>query len=293
MDKLKVGICYTKDSPNAIAACDAFAEGVVVAGDSYVKIFSERTVRLLPACDVSLQVCDYNKHCGVDFRYHVNKIQKVQNKRRIVIDTGFFRNKRSSESDLDRYMQVGLDGIKRNASCYNENSSQDRWQALDISMKDWREEGGHILILGQHEIGISTQHIDVVRWWEDIIRGASAITKKKILFRPHPNQTKFPAGNNYEITENTSIEEDLENCWCAVARTTNGAVDAIINGIPVFTPDEACMAYDVASHEILQIDRPLTPDRTQWAANLAYAQWSIEEMRQGLPWKHLRRFLNE
>ena len=292
MDKITVGICYTKNSPNAIAACDAFAEGVEAAGDSHIKVLSERTVRLLSRCDISVQVCDYNKHCGTDFRYHISRIQKVQNKRRIVIDTGFIKNKRSDENDLNRYMQIGYDGIKRNAKCYNQNSSQDRWKALEIPMKDWREEGEHILILGQHEIGISTQHVDVVDWWEDVISRLGSVTKKTIKFRPHPNQTKFPKGN-YELTTGKTMEEDLSNCWCAVARTTNGAVDAIINGVPVFTPDEACMAYCVASHQLLKVENPVTPDRTQWAANLAYAQWSIEEMKQGLPWKHLRRFLND
>ena len=287
-----VGICYTKDSPNAIAACDAFAEGVEAAGDSHIKVLSERTVGSLSRCDVSVQVCDYNKHCGIDFRYHINRVQKAQGKRRIIIDTGFVKNKRSDEADLNRYMQIGYDGIKRNAKCYNQNSSQDRWKALEIPIKDWRQDGEHILILGQHEIGISTQHIDVVRWWEDIIFRLGSITKKTIKFRPHPNQTKFPKGN-YELPTGKTMEEDLSNCWCAVARTTNGAVDAIINGVPVFTPDEACMAYDIASHDPLEIENPATPDRTQWAKNLAYAQWSIEEMKQGLPWKYLRRFLNE
>ena len=89
------------------------------------------------------------------------------------------------------------------------------------------------------------------------------------------------------------MEDDLSNCWCAVARTTNGAVDAIINGVPGFTPDQACMAYCVASHQLLKVENPVTPDRTQWAKNLAYAQWSIEDMNPGLPWKYLRRFLNE
>ena len=29
-------------------------------------------------------------------------------------------------------------------------------------------------------------------------------------------------------------------------------------------------------------------DRTQWAYDLAYAQWNLEEMKLGMPWKHLR-----
>jgi hypothetical protein len=289
---LLVGVCYTKNSPNAVAACDAFCEGVEAAGDYYVKIFNEKGLRNLSECDASVQVCDYNKHCGIDFRYHLNRISKLTKTRRIIIDTGFVKNKRCDDNDLDRYMQIGYDGIKRHAKCYAEDSSLDRWAALEFSEKPWRHNGEHILIIGQHEIGISTQHLDIIQWWEEIIQEIKSVTNSPIKFRPHPNQKKFPKGM-YQVTHDTTIEEDLEKCWCAVARTTNGAVDAIINGIPVITPDEGCMAYDVASHDIKDILYPTTPDRTNWLAQLGYSQWTIREMQEGLPWKHLRRFINE
>ena len=191
---MQVGICYTKNSANAIAACDAFCEGVEATGDHYVKIFNSKGLRNLSACDVSVQVCDYNKHCGVDFRYNLNKIARATSTRRIIIDTGFVKNKRSDDNDLDRYMQVGYDGIKRNAKCYAKGSSLDRWAALEIQEKPWRQDeynNQHILIIGQHEIGISTQHIDVVSWWEQTISFIQIATDRKIKFRPHPNQKKF------------------------------------------------------------------------------------------------------
>lgn len=287
-----VGVCYTKNSPNAIAACDAFYEGVQAVGDYAVKILTPKGLHAVKSCDATVQVCDYNHHCGKDFRYYLNRYAQASNTRRIIIDTGFVKNKRSDENDLERYMQVGYDGIKRKAKCYAKGSSQDRWQALEFPVKEWRETGEHILIIGQHEIGISTQHLDIIGWWEDVISYLSMATDRPIKFRPHPNQTQFPKGK-YEITHDTTIEQDLENCWCAVARTTNGAVDAIINGIPVITPDQTCMAYDVSSHFLTEFIEPVTPDRTNWLAELAYSQWTINEMAEGLPWKHLRRFLNE
>ena len=41
-----VGICYTKDSPNGIAACDAFYKGVQAVGDSAIKILAPKGRRL-------------------------------------------------------------------------------------------------------------------------------------------------------------------------------------------------------------------------------------------------------
>ena len=292
---MNIGICYTKNSANAIAACNAFTKGVEACGDSTVSLFNNKSLGSLAGCDAVLQVCDYNKHCGKDFRYYIKERCKALGKKRIILDTGFVKNKRYNESDLDRYMQVGIDNIKRLGASYAKGSSQDRWTALEIQEKPWRQSeynGQHILILGQHEIGISTQHMDIIGWWEDAISYISRVTDRQIKFRPHPNQTKFPKGN-YQLTEGTTIEEDLENCWCAVARTTNGAVDAIINGVPVITPDPACMAFGVSSHFLTEILEPCTPDRSQWLYDLAYSQWNIEEMKSGLAWSHIRKFIGK
>ena len=288
-------MCYTKNSANAIAACHAFTKGVEAFGDSTVSVFNNKSLSVLGSCDAVLQVCDYNKHCGKDFRYYIKERCKALGKKRIILDTGFIKNKRYNESDLDRYMQIGIGNIKRLGASYVKGSSQDRWTALEIQEKPWRQSeynNQHILILGQHEIGISSQHIDIVSWWEQTISYISHVTDRNIKFRPHPNQTKFPKGN-YELTHGTTIEEDLENCWCAVARTTNGSVDAIINGVPVITPDPACMAFKVSSHYLTEILEPRTPDRTQWLYDLAYSQWNIEEMKSGLAWEYIRGFINE
>jgi hypothetical protein len=282
-----VGVCYTKNSPNAIAACDAFYEGVQAVGGYSVKIFSVKGLHTVKNCDAIVQVCDHNKHCGKDFRYFIGNVCEKFRKPRIILDTGFIKNKRYDENDLDRYMQVGLNGIKRSGASYVKGSSQDRFAALELELKDWRDSGSHILILGQHEIGISTQHIDVVSWWENIIIELKKITDMPIKFRPHPNQTKFPKGK-YEILVDTSIEEDLENCWCAISRTTNGCVDAIINGVPVITPDKNCVAYDISSHSIDEVMSPKMIDRKQWLYDLAYSQWTINEMQEGKAWNFIR-----
>ena len=54
-----VGVCYTKDSPNGIAACDAFYEGVQAVGDSAIKILTPKGLHAVKNCDVRVMVCDY------------------------------------------------------------------------------------------------------------------------------------------------------------------------------------------------------------------------------------------
>jgi hypothetical protein len=74
-----------------------------------------------------------------------------------------------------------------------------------------------------------------------------------------------------------------------VTYNSNTAVDAAIQGYPVFALDRGSMAWAVAGHDLAEIDSPSKPDRTQWAADLAYSQWKPAEMAEGLTWRHLSR----
>jgi hypothetical protein len=53
--------------------------------------------------------------------------------------------------------------------------------------------------------------------------------------------------------------------------------------------DPGSMAWDVTEHDLSRIEFPIKPDRDQWAANLAYTQWTMDEMARGWAWAHLFR----
>jgi hypothetical protein len=69
-----------------------------------------------------------------------------------------------------------------------------------------------------------------------------------------------------------------------VTFNSNSAVDAVLAGVPAYVEDEGGMAFDVASHTVGEIHRP---DRAQWAHDLAYCQWTVDEMASGATWEHL------
>ena len=147
-------------------------------------------------------------------------------------------------------------------------------------------------MLGQNERGQSTQHLDIIKLWEETLVGIRKYSQRPIVFRKHPNQTKMPIGD-YKMSpySHKELDRDLQNAWCTVAFTTNGAVDSAINGIPVIAIDPICMAYEISSHELSEIENPKLADRQQWAYNLAYAQWSFPEMSSGECWRHFRPHL--
>lgn len=208
---------------------------------------------------------------------------------------------------LDIYYEIGYDGLKRNADYGNAGSPADRFLALNTPLKPWRTGGKHILIIGQTFHGQSSQHVDIFKWYGDVARQLRQHTDRELVFRQHPRVIKIrgeksraekdrnaikqhlPAGlRHWSWSRGWLIEEDLQNAWAAVTFTSNAGVTAVLEGIPTFAGDRVSMVWPVANHDFKTINSPQMPERSQWAWDLAYAQWNAGEMRSGACWRHLR-----
>ena len=60
----------------------------------------------------------------------------------------------------------------------------------------------------------------------------------------------------------------------------------MIQGIPVFVGPDS-LAFDVGCTNLASINGPVMPDRTQWLNDIAYTEWTLEEIEQGIPLKRL------
>tara|TARA_R110000824_G_scaffold398019_1_gene601427 strand:+ start:2972 stop:3988 length:1017 start_codon:yes stop_codon:yes gene_type:complete len=327
ISKMKVAVCKTKPGTERIWL--PFAEGVVNSGDSVEIIETDKEISKLEECDVSFQVGEATRYETLCFhadpadmaehgymRILIKNKQIESKKPRMILDCGLLRDHRKKEYE-DRYFSIGVNGVKGRASFYNENSPGDRWKNRKIRIKERRQSGDHILVVGQTHYGAGLAHVgtesdpmanmwtDPTDYYENMVRRIREYTDRPILFRTHPigdkeirNRIRPPEGiKNLTISDALShkIEEDLKNAWCTITRTSNGAIDSILEGVPVITEDPVCMSYDVSEHSIKNIEHPFYPSmrqRSQWLYNLAYAEWSLEEMKQGLPWQHLRSNIN-
>jgi hypothetical protein len=322
---MKIAICHTKLIAGQMA--EAFSLGIIKNGDSVEHVKSKSDINKLEECDISFQIAEatrYEMYCfyskpdkmkiGGYLKVAVKNKQKELNKKRIILDCGILFDDRY-RSLKKRYFSVGINGIKGGAEFYNKNSPSDRFYKRNIKIKEWRDSGSHILIIGQTHHGAGLAHVgtkndpmsklwaDPTDYYQCLVRRIRKHTDRPIIFRVHPigdkgiqNQIKPPMGiKNVTITDavQTSIHEDLKNAWCAVTRTSNGAVDAIFNGIPTITEDPICLAYDVCGHNVKNIENPIKPKRDQWLYDMSYAEWSLKEMKQGLTWQHLKKNLQE
>ena len=84
-----------------------------------------------------------------------------------------------------------------------------------------------------------------------------------------------------------TIYDDLKDAHCTISYTSGSSIDSILAGIPVITCSEYNFLYSISSHSLEDVENPKCGKREQLLYDLAYAQWSVEEIRQGKPWQHL------
>lgn len=209
-------------------------------------------------------------------------IKRHPGPRLIMIESAFI--------DRKRYWQVGYGGSSGHADFRNKNSPGDRWKALGISCKPWRRQpNGHIIVCGQVPWDTQVQDLNHQQWCRNTV---DFFTGRKVLFRPHPRmRTNVRA--QYGIPQHLYAPNSFEECCvlakCFVTWNSTSAVDALVQGVPVIVMDRGSIAWGLALHSLFETDYLIYPDRTQWSHDLAYTQWTPEEMRSGLVWRHLTR----
>lgn len=265
---MKVGVFTPEEADrHHDTVLKAFANGIMETGD---ECFVEHVERYKP-CDVAV-VFGVRKRAVALSRYRgdIIDLHKKLNKPVVVIDSGYVKR--------DRYYMVGLNGLNGRADFKNHSCPSDRWASLGVPLAPWREDGGHILVCGQLPWDAAVEHVNFQAWANETIERLKATTDKEIRFRQHPKMAAVPM---------RELAEDLANAHAVVTFNSNSGVDAAIAGVPVFAADEGSMAWPVANKSFSWIDAPIRPEREQWAHNLAYAQWTVDEMKEGKPWRHL------
>jgi hypothetical protein len=235
-------------------------------------------------------------------------------KPKIVMESAIFRQ--NSPEDLTKvYYRFAWNHFMRKIGEFNNvNSPPDRWLRLQqeqkIEIKDWRNTGGHILVILQKQydsslVGLYEKHKKYAAWLKGVLEEIRKHTDRKIIIRDHPRM-KFDgveaavgslknierSKNNKSVNNSTAghhLLKDFEDAWAVVGYTSSTLVDSVCEGIPTFALSEYAMAYDVCNHNLSQIETPSRNiDRQQWLNDMAYSQWSYSEIKKGEPWERIK-----
>ena len=199
--------------------------------------------------------------------------------------------------------KVGLNGINRDAYFGDKDNDRSRADGLGLVCKPWRSDGDFILICGQHDKSLQWQGMPRMSdWFMQTYREIRKHTDRPIVFRPHPRcrLEHIELGLKHVIRQEPrhvngtydSFDMGFDDIHCTISYSSNPGIHSVIEGVPAFVSTHS-LAYDVANDIdfLHDIENPLMPDRQQWLNDYAWTEFTVEEISQGIPLKHLTSLL--
>ena len=228
---------------------------------------------------VSKRAVPYSQFRGKVISEQTRLRQKV-----IILETGYVNR---GDEETNHYA-CGFGGMNGRGDFRNQNSPPDRWRKLGVNLKPWRGISGenYVLLCGQVPWDANVEHIHMDEWIVESHKRLCRRTDRKILFRPHPRALGRLRINGLPEHTGPIVWDEVH---AVVTYNSNTAVEAVINGVPAFVDDIGSMALPVSSRSLYDIESPWYPARERWAQDLAYTQWTPNEMRNGEAWSHLFR----
>ncbi len=298
---MKVGIFYNSISnpakfSNKVMLMDNFAEGARSQGDEVIEFRDNR----LP--DQKLDagfVLGYTLEDN--FRKKIIDQLRLQKTPSVFVDSNILHYARP-EHEWHRY---SIGSVYPNSGTYFfdqlDTAKWDRFAGWhNAALKPWRQHGSHILILCQRPKGFN-MFTDQEVWLDKTISKIRKHSRRDIMVRMHPGDgTRFKQiekiqkkyGTSVTISEHENIRDALANCWCTVGLNSTPNVVAAIEGIPGYIEDTTrSWATGIAFTDLAMIENPPMPDRSEWATRIANIHWSNNEVRSGVLWSAIKRYI--
>lgn len=199
--------------------------------------------------------------------------------------------------------KVGLNGINRDGDYLPDSNDSTRASLQGLKLKPWRKDGEYILICGQHDKSLQWSKMPRMSdWFMQTYREIRKHTDRPIVFRPHPRcrlphielglkhvyrQEPVKIGGSYD-----DFDMGFDDVHCTISWSSNPGIHSVINGVPAFVSTHS-LAYPVANDIdfLHDIEQPMMPDRQQWLNDYAHTEYTVEEISQGIPLKHLTSLL--
>lgn len=211
------------------------------------------------------------------------------NKPILIIEVGNLRRGHSWRLSLNHINNLGnfanIDHLDSN-----------RPTTLGVSLKSINyQRGSNILIAAQHELSLQWQGMPLMRQWcESVVKQIQQQTSRKIVVRPHPRSLFSLQLPNVVVEQPQQIANTYDdfnisyNFHCVINHNSGPAVQAVINGTPVLC-DSSSLAGDL-SITWENLENPTLSGREEWFLKLCHTEWTVDEIKQGIP---LARLLPE
>lgn len=285
-----------------------FADGARVSGETVVDVYDHNTVNL----DIAMIQGWLGEGPVIanhlQLRNRVIKNQLARKKYVVTADSNLFLYA-NTKNDL-HYLRYSFNGVFPNTGIYCDNEIDPRRWAkiskdLNISLKDYKTNGNHILLCLQRNGGWSMGNVDIQDWTSITISEIRKHTDRPIIIRPHPGdrtsknilqphhpQCRIKFSKAVKLSTNENILDDLKDCWTAVNYNSSPVVAAAIEGIPIFVSDPIkSQCGEIANTNLSTIENPKYTDRQKWVERLSMFHWNFSELKSGECWQHMRKYI--
>jgi hypothetical protein len=191
----------------------------------------------------------------------------------LYMDHTFFAQKRVSIG----YFTKAIFRLIKNGRYWHgiEDMPSDRFEKLDIKLKPWKKTGSKIIVIPISVPVGEVMGINPDDWLESTLEALNKHTDREIIVKEKKRKVdgvmvRFPPLSDY-----------LDDTHAVVAMHSNATVEAVTHGVPIFCGKENA-AHSIAEPDLTKIESPIYPDREQVLWNLAYQQFTLDEIKLGL-----------
>ena len=199
------------------------------------------------------------------------------------IETGYLGNYRCDNNRTGRkiYHRIVKNAMQHNTIM---DVPGDRWDQLvdfnpNLRYNGWKKTGSKILVVLSSDKPFQYYGANRDAWQRKVVRTLKKHTDREIVFRE-----KATRGERTNDTIYDALDDDI---YALVTYNSIAAVEAIQYGIPAFALAPTA-ADPVGNKDLKNIEKPNMPDQDviqKWLHNIAYSQFSLDEIITGQAWK--------
>jgi len=198
------------------------------------------------------------------------------------VDSGYFGNQLSSKNPQGwkLWHRIVPNDLQHNEIIPRAN---DRWEYFGIKFSD-RRYGSQIIVAAPDEKPCKFYGIDQHAWVAETVATIKKYTSRPVVVRQRA------AKRQDRVFTDPLVKVLQHDCHALVTFNSVAAIESILTGVPAFVLAPSNAARPVANTDLSQIDTPYWPDQDKlyaWACHLAYGQFHVTELQNGVAKKLL------
>ncbi len=207
------------------------------------------------------------------------------------------RKKYGKKFFLDRY-SIGNLEISKQKNIINEMVIEKR-KKYNIILKPYKKKNDNlcILILLQNYFNqfLNMSLNEYEKYIQNIILKIRNLSNNKIIIRYKPTPDSdhrcykinlTDPNNNLEISSEKTLEHDLSRSYVVIAHSTNAVIKACLEGLYIIALSPYCLCYEVANHNIEDINNLKKFDREYFINKIVSCSWDYEDIENGNLFKY-------